>query len=530
MFAVYVDGKLLYDTKTEDKTHIILNPKISLEENKPGLFSFSVPPVNALYDSMQKVKSIITLEQDGEEIFRGRVVKSETNFFKQKDIECKSELVDFKDSIQRPYEFEGTPMGLFRQIITTHNEMVNEDQRFSIGSVTAVQDSGTAQVDTNEYANTLEELESRMINAYGGILRVRHAGGVRYIDYLADGDENTQPIAFGVNLLDLKKHINANDVFNVLIPKGAMQKGSNGRYTEALKITDVNGGKDYIEDEAAIAKYGKRIWQTKFWDNIEDAEKLLEKGREYLATGITEEATLTITAVDMRFVDKEKRRIGIGDKVRILSEPHGMDRIDRCTKLEMELMNPEKAQYTFGKPRKSLTDNVILAKKQMGGGGGRRTIQEEVSEIQRWAKIAVNEAFANITLQAGEINNLTGKVTQAFIEIDGIKSEITLKADKIDLQGYVTAEQLETTIASFDYVTGDFSVMGAVSVGGILGAGGVNIESSFVMQEYDVSWKSKSVMTGLANLQSVKIDGVYYRVLPETGLGYTTSTIYYLGR
>lgn len=446
MYAIYVDDKLLYSTEKHDEVgYLVINPKISYEVNKPSFFSFTLPPGNVQYNGIQKLKSKISVLQDGEVIFCGRAVSDESDTFNQKMVECESEFAYLKDSIQRPYEFDGTPMELLNLLITNHNNAVNKDQRFSIGTVTAISDSGTAQVDSNEYADTMSELNSRMINAYGGYFRVRHGEGVMYLDYLSDGATNTQPIEFGVNLLDLKKNISAEDVFNVLIPQGAMQKGDNGRYTESLKIKAVNGGLDYIEDAASIAKYGKRIWRTKQWENIGDANKLLAKGKEYLAAGISEETTLTIKAIDMRFADGESQRIGIGDKVRIYSDPHGLDKTDICTKIEFELLNPENSVYTFGKPKMTLTDNVVVVKKQYGGGGGSgKTLPEEVSDIRRWATIAVNEAIANINLSAGEINNLTGRMSAAEIDIDGLTANINLIAKVTDeLSGRMSAAEID---------------------------------------------------------------------------------------
>ena len=500
MYAVYVDDKLLYSTAPGYDNYIILNPKISLEVNKPGLFSFTLPPGHVLYDGIQKLKSTLTVEQDGEEIYRGRVISDETDIFGQKNVECESEIAFFHDSIQRPYEYDGTPFGLFELLIDNHNAMVNEDQQFTIGTVTAVSSSGTAQVETDEYGDTFSELNTRMVNAYGGYLRVRHAGGVRYIDYLADGDENTQPIEFGVNLLDLQKNISAEEVFNVLIPHGAMQKGENNRYTTPLSIADVNGGLDYIEDAAAVARYGKRIWKTKTWNYIEDAETLLEKGREYLATGISEETTLVINAVDMHFVDAGKQRIGIGDRVRIISNPLGIDRTETCTKIEMDMLNPENTQYTFGKPPMTLTDNIVHVNKTGGGGGGGgNTVKEELSNIRRTARIYKSEADGYIDLIVTELDVLTNNYKEVGIVLDAVEAdlnlyaekftaadealtrievdlnaideeltlkvdksgvisainmtseEITIQASKINLSGYVTTSALNASIADLEY-------------------------------------------------------------------------------
>lgn len=430
MYAVYVDDKLLYSTEAyvEDE-HLILNPTITFEVNKPSQFTFTLPPGNALYDSLEKLKSTITITQDGEEIFRGRITNDEMDFFGQKSVDCESELAYFYDSLQRPYEYDGTPLGLFQLLINNHNADVSSNQQFAIGTVTAVSNEGKAQVESNEHSDTMNELTSRMINAYGGYFRVRHEDGVRYLDYLADGTANAQPIEFGVNLLDLKKSISAQEVFNVLIPQGAMQRGSNGRYTEALKITSVNNGLDYIEDAESIARYGKRIWKTKQWNHIKDADELLTKGREYLALGIAEETTLTIKAVDMHFVDESNQRLGIGDRVRILSNPHGLDRTDVCTKIVLDLPNPENTEYTFGKPQMTLTDNVVLVSNQSGGGGGRgKSLQEELSEFERWAKITLDEQAGWIDLNAGELNRLTEDLKEVNVLIDGANANFSVVA------------------------------------------------------------------------------------------------------
>jgi len=472
MFTVYADENLLFDTTQDDYERILLEPRISLEANKPGLFSFIMPPGHVLYDGIERMKTTITLYQDGEEIFRGRVVDDETDMYNQKTIQCEGELAFFIDSIQRPYEYDGTPYGLFEHLINTHNEMVCENQRFTIGIVTAISNEGKAQVDTDEPADTLSELNSRMINAYGGYFRIRNVDGVRYIDYLADGDESEQPIEFGVNLLDLKKRISANDVFNVLIPKGVMLKGDNGRFTEALNIKEVNNGLDYIEDTAAIEQYGRKIWKTKQWDYIEDAQTLLEKGREYMAVGVLEEITLTLGALDMHFVDKEKQRIGICNRVRIRSNPHGLDRLDICRKLEGELLYPEKFQYTFGKPQMSLIDNVVLEQKKYGGGGGGgKTVKEKVKELLTWAYDFADEEEARYLITTGAINKMLGHESGADILLEGIEPYVALtaykngiiatinlspetaliQAPKVNLVGYVTASNLDAAIANLNY-------------------------------------------------------------------------------
>lgn len=81
-------------------------------------------------------------------------------------------------------------------------------------------------------------------------------------------------------------------------------------------------------------------------------------------------------------------------------------------------------------------DNVVTGgapSSSARGGGGRKSVQEELTDVRRWATIRIDEANAKINLNAGEINKIEGRVSQAEIDIDGANAQIELKASQIDL-------------------------------------------------------------------------------------------------
>lgn len=80
-------------------------------------------------------------------------------------------------------------------------------------------------------------------------------------------------------------------------------------------------------------------------------------------------------------------------------------------------------------------DNVLTggASSSSARGGGRKSVQEELTDVQRWATIRIDEANAKINLNAGEINKIEGRVSQAEIDIDGANAQIALKASQTDL-------------------------------------------------------------------------------------------------
>lgn len=438
MYTIHANGELLFSSASEDVESIALSPKLSLDINNSGSVSFILPPGNRHHGGLKKLKSIVTVEQDGTQLARTRVMETETDYYNQQSVYCEGDKAFLLDSLHAPYHYSGTVHGLFRKLIDNHNAMVDSEKQFTIGEITAVGAEETTEVQAESYANTSSEIEDRLLNAYGGYLRTRTVEGIHYIDWVDHyGDENAQPIEFSVNLLDLTDTIDAGDVFTVLIPMGASEIGDGGKYNEPVSIASVNGGLNYIQNDEAVALYGK-IWRTQTWSYEDDPAKLLEKAREYLKTGIAIE-TLTLKAVDMHFVDGKVQPIRLGDRVHIISNPHGLDQVMVCSQIEIDLLNPEKTVYTFGEKPRTLTENFVRAEEEVdqltgyggrGGGGGRRSVQQEISDIIRWAQINTNESNAYIQLTAGELDKTKQQLSAAEIDIDGLQAEIVLKASQ----------------------------------------------------------------------------------------------------
>jgi len=453
MITIYADGALLFSTERDEAAYTILSPSLKPDINGAGSLTFVLPPGNGMHGGIQKLKTIITYEEDGKVLFRGRVLDDERDFYNQKNVYCEGDRSFLLDSLSKPYTYSGTVQDYFRKLVAEHNSQVEADKRFTVGEITAISASATMEAQDDTYADTSSRMETRLLGAYGGYIRTRTEGGTTYLDWLTKtGDANGQDIEFSVNMLDLKDKMDASDVFTVLIPLGANNIGEDGEYTQPVNIASVNGGLDYIQDDEAMALYGK-IWRTQTWSNEEDPAKLLEKAKAYMKMGAALQ-TLTLKAVDMHFTDASKKKIWVGDFVHILSDPHGLDITMQCVQMEVDPFNPEKTTYTFGEPPRTLTENFIQTREGVdsltgggrGGGGGRKSIQEEAQDIIRWAKIMVDEANANINLNAGEINKIEGRVSQAEIDIDGVNAQIVLKASQTtvdELGERVTSAEIE---------------------------------------------------------------------------------------
>lgn len=504
MYVIKVDGQVLYSPALPDAEYQIVAPKLKYQINKSDSFTFTLPPVHVMKDSLLKMKSVVTVEQDDQEIFRGRVSETNTDFYNQTSVYCEGELSYLLDSLQRPIDFKGTAADFFRLLINNHNSEADADKQFTVGIVSAVTDKNKVDVETMGYASTLSEIRSTLVQRFGGYLRIRRENGVRYIDYLNKYNETSnQKIEFGVNLLDIEKHINVQDIYTVLVPLGKHDGKAQ------LTIKSVNNGLDYIEDAEGIAKYG-RITREYTWDNIEDPQQLLELAQEKLSEATFAE-TLTINAIDLHLLNKDADSIGLGDSVHILSAPHGYDKELVCSIVDADLLNPENTTYTFGRVEDSLTDNVVANKRSSHTchvnlrathseyellEGQVEEFYSSFSEVEikldavtttinlkadktettaisqrlTSAEVAIDGANAEIQLRAEKstVDNLTQRVSLAEASItvnaeaitskvskDGVISsinqtaeEVTIKANKINLSGYVTTSKLSSEIAS----------------------------------------------------------------------------------
>lgn len=298
------------------------------------------------------------------EIFMGRVLHDKKGFYKSKEVYCEGQLAFLLDSVQRPYLFQGDVPELFSQFISNHNDQVDSWKQFRVGNVTVTDPNDYINRESSQYPNTFDEMQAKLVDLLGGYLVPRLQNGVRYIDYLEEpGKRNSQVIEFGKNLLDITEYITAEDVFTVLIPLGAKLKDEEGNETGRLTIESVNDGKDYIESELGISLFG-RIVRTKEWDDITIADNLLRAGNAHLESAIEMAVSIVIKAYDLHIADVEAELICVGDDVRVISPPHGIDAFFRCTRIELDLLEPGNSVYTFGFSFTTLTEQLHKALKR----------------------------------------------------------------------------------------------------------------------------------------------------------------------
>lgn len=461
MYTIYADDTLLYSPGDEELS--VLSPVLETQCNAAGTLTFVLLPEHPMYSALHKMRTRIVVKQDDEIIWRGRVLETESDFYRQKTVTCEGELTYLVDSVLHPYklaDYDGTAAGLFRLYLTRHNEAVSEAQQFQVGNVDI---ETLSSVENMGYGNTWDEISGNLIDVHGGFLRVRYDGETRYLDWTkASGTSCGQVIRFGENLLDLSEYVSASEVVTCLIPYA-------GQGDSQITIKSVNDGKDYIEDEAGIALYG-RIWGVTEFD-AKDASTLLEMAKENLQKRLKETITITISAVDLHLLDVNAESFRVGDKVRVVSPPHGIDAEYTCTAISLDLVNPDQSEYTFGTPEAGMASTTAATSKAV----------EVVDSSVEYLRQIVSDQNTHLLLFDGVIDAYTTKVddnTKAIntvqLTLNSVTGELTSKVSKgdlistinqtagavkisancIDLEGYVTATELSAMKADVSWLNG----------------------------------------------------------------------------
>ena len=438
MYQVYCDGQLLHDPRLQE--YQLLSPSFSLELNKTGSFTFTQYPNHPMAGLVQKLKSIIEVKKDGAVLFRGRPLSSKEGFYKQLDYTCEGELAFLLDSRVRPFEMAGEVTELFTYLINQHNKQVDKTKRFQVGTVTVTDPNDYVNRSNITYETTWDILNTRLLNTLGGYLWVRHEADGVYLDYLADFPYmSTQRITFGENLLDYARTRDGSEIATALIPLGARLTDADGKQTEErLTISDVNDGKDYIYDQAAVEQYGW-IFTTQNWDDVTQAGNLKQKGLDALREKIKTVDTIEMTAADLSQMDKSFDDFQIGQYVFVDSPPHGMDGEKfLVTKMALNLSDPSQNKLTFGRVKTSFTEETNQDRQIIGDLINRTEVIESDYVTNDTVTSITEDVYSRIDQTAESIMSEVGRT---YVTSEGFEEELNTRFTQTEEGWEMTFDQ-----------------------------------------------------------------------------------------
>lgn len=349
----YGKETIIYEPRDEELQAI--SPELYEEAGKNGRLTFTMLPTHPHIDSIVPLASEFLVWKDKEIIFTGRMIGKSDDFYKTGRVECEGALAYLLDSIQMPYEFHGTAAEYFSHMLESHNSQVEERKRFELGNVTVADPWEVARGNT-ECSNTLGEMLSQLVGLGGGYLRVRYSDGKKYLDYVNDyGGINSQVIRYGENLLDLTKSIDPTSIVTMLVPLGAtIQDDDPEKEPTVVDITSVNGGKNYIYNQAAVDRYGQ-IWGNIKFDDVTDPEALLAKARAYLEEAVLMPETIELSALDLNLIEADAGSLNVGCWTEMVSVPHGIKKRFMMSCKTTDLSGGGRDRITLGRTVKTFT-------------------------------------------------------------------------------------------------------------------------------------------------------------------------------
>lgn len=360
MFSAYADDKLFYSPRLLNEGYAITEPQATLELNKAGSFTFNLPSINPMYSSLKKLKTIITIREDDEVLWKGRVLNDAKDFYNTKAVTCEGELAFLNDIQYEPHDYskKGIKMGeYFKKLIEHYASECSEERMIKLGNVRGAFTDVLIYPKTTDYTNVWNLISGNLIGAstgkvgknevdlsdYDRYLYIRREKGVSYIDFVEDiGKASNQIIEFGKNLLDLSEYVDASNVYTQIIPLGKADSKGN-----RVDIKLVNGGKNYLQSDSAIALFGK-IQKSVIWEDVTNRNTLKANGQRMLNKAVEMAIKITIRAFDLHRINVNTDKIDFGDKVHVVSLPHEISSDFLCSKIVFTLDNLENTEYTFG--------------------------------------------------------------------------------------------------------------------------------------------------------------------------------------
>lgn len=342
MYAGYVDGRLLFAAGMP--RYEIVDGTISEAVGSASSATIKLPPSNVMRDVPVKRASVISIRKDGAEVFRGSVVDTTTDLRGMRTYSIDSAMMWLADICKPPHTINAMAVSTYLgALVTQYNAGCLAGKQIKLGVVGASLPSITLAA--SEYKSMLD-LAKEAASISGGELRIRYADGSVYLDCLASYDHRcAQTVELRKNLLGLTDEIDGADLITRVYPVGK----------DGLTIEDVNGGQVYLVNAAAEGIYG-RIDGTLRADT-DDASALKATAASYLAQHSGLSRGIQVTAADLSAQDIMIESFAIGDSVRVVSPPHGIDTIMQVSKLDTSLVG-SKSSMTIGWGKKSLTGSV----------------------------------------------------------------------------------------------------------------------------------------------------------------------------
>lgn len=446
-----LDAKLLL-YRPNDPQALVLSPKLTREVSKGGSLVFTMTRDHTQYDMLQKLSTVVQVRRDGKEIWRGRVLKHEADFYNRRVVYCEGALSYFNDSSITPFNYKGTLRQFLQHLIDAHNDQVKSKMKcFQLGTVTAalgdlvVQFGDADQYGVGEdYGKVWDILDKLVLKVFGGYFYCGFDAAtgynvLNYCDQAVEAKRQTaQKIEYGRNLLNLSETTDATDLYTRIYPIGSKHTVDTSKWyyklmwwrdpskdkheerwgimeTDAATVAQYlpasgysyNLEEGWIQNNAAVQKFGiiTRIVEL----DTDSANDTFAAGVQALQQNYAMKTSYVIRAVDLVDAGYDTDRLDFSMYSHIVSAPHSVDAVMLCTKLVEPLEKPAQKEFTFGMTRRTLTD------RQVANMGTTNLLQESAYTSEKYHQDMLKRLF-EYAEQAKKDSDEAAKTATNFLE------------------------------------------------------------------------------------------------------------------
>lgn len=342
MYAGYTDGTLLFAVGMDGRE--ISAGTLHRAVGEIDSADFVLPPSNAMRDVPIKRASVISIQKDGTEIFRGSLTDTSTDLRGSRTYSVDGAMMWLGEICKPPFVFNRQPArGYITALMDQYNAWCATSRGIKLGALPGEMPS--IYVAHGEHTSMLTLLQEAM-TLTGCTMRLRYSGGDVYLDVHKSYQHMcTQQVDIRKNLLDLGDKIDGASLITRVYASGR----------DELTISSVNGGVPYLINADAEALYG-RIDGTLQADT-DDPAVLKAAAASYLAKNCGLSRGIEVSAADLSGADTELEPFDIGDSVRVVSPPHGIDTVMTVSKMDTSLVGGRDS-LTLGWGSKSLTGTI----------------------------------------------------------------------------------------------------------------------------------------------------------------------------
>lgn len=457
MYEIYAypfgnpDAKLLL-YRPNDPQALVLSPKLTREVSKGGSLIFTMTRDHTQYDMLQKLSTVVQVRRDGKEIWRGRVLKHEADFYNRRVVYCEGALSYFNDSSITPFNYKGTLRQFLQHLIDAHNDQVKSKMKcFQLGTVTAALGNLVAQFGDadqygvgEDYGKVWDILDKLVLKVFGGYFYCGFdaATGYNVLNYCdqayEEKRETAQEIEYGRNLLNLNETTDATDLYTRIYPIGNKHTVDTSKWyyklmwwrdpskdkheerwgimeTDAATVAQYlpasgysyNLEEGWIQNDTAVQKFGIITRIVEF--DTDSANDTFAAGVQALQQNYAMKTSYVIRAVDLVDAGYDTDRLDFSMYSHIISAPHSVDAIMLCTKLVEPLEKPAQKEFTFGMTRRTLTD------RQVANMGTTNLLVESAYTSEKYHQDMLKRLFA-ASEQAKKDSDEAAKTATNFLE------------------------------------------------------------------------------------------------------------------